>query len=265
VAFDQFVDAIRDDNFRPVTEQAAEIVNRRGVSAPKDSPEWNELCRALLRTHLEVYRVELKREQGNERATARTPLNPMLADAFQTGLAKPMPSPLHVERARQDGGAIIAPSRCKETVDGEWSLEEACDRFIAAHVSGAWTAKTETQHRATLDMLKRWAGPGTPLSEIDRRMVGDFKALIEKLPTTHGKRAADSGRSLQEVVAEAEAAGVERLAPKTVKRHLSALIGLFRFAKEHGRYDGDNPAAGFKFPRTRRPRDERPAWTPKAA
>jgi hypothetical protein len=93
VAFDQFVDAIRGDNFRPVTEQAAEMVNRLGVSASKDSPEWNELCRALLRTHLEVYRVELERARGDELATATTPLNPMLADAFQVGLTNPCRHP----------------------------------------------------------------------------------------------------------------------------------------------------------------------------
>jgi integrase len=283
VAFDQFVEAIGEDNFRPVTAQAAEIVARLGVSAPKDSPEWNELCRALLRTHLEVYRVELKRVRGDELATAKTPLNPMLADAFQDGGAiiarghagLTSPAPLRVDRARQDGGAIIAPSRGRKTEDGEWSLEEACDRFIAAHVNGAsnlngsmqrdaaWTPKTEAQHRATLDMFKRWAEPGTPLSEIDRRTVGDFKALIERLPTMHGKRAADKDRSLQSIVEEAERAGEERLSPTTIQRHLSALIGLFRYAKEHGRYTADNPASGFRFPRTRRPRDERPAWTPK--
>jgi integrase len=263
VAFDDFADAIREDNFRPVTGQAAEMVNRLGVSAPKGSPEWNELCRALLRTHLEVYRVELERVRGDELATARTPMNPMLADAFQVGLTKPMPSPLRVDRVR------------RETVNGEWSLEEACDKFIAAHCNGAsnlngsmqrdaaWTAKTETQHRASLSMFQQFAGAGTPLSEIDRRMVGDFKALIEKLPTTHGKRAADRGRSLESIVEEAEKAGSERLSSTTIQRHLSALIGLFRYAKEHGRYQADNPATGFRFPRTRRPRDERPAWTPK--
>jgi hypothetical protein len=152
VAFDQFVEAIGEDNFRPVTAQAAEMVARLGVSAPKDSPEWNELCRALLRTHLEVYRVELERVRGDELATARTPLNPMLADAFQTGLTRRMPI-TNGTGARQDGGAIIAPSRGKEAVDGEWSLEEACDRFIAAHVNGAWTAKTETKNRASLGMF----------------------------------------------------------------------------------------------------------------
>jgi integrase len=150
-----------------------------------------------------------------------------------------------------------------ETVEGEWSLEEACDRFIAAHV-GAWTAKTETKNRASLGMFKQFASvAGTPLTSIDRRVIGDFKALIEKLPTTHGKRAADRDRSLQSIVEEAERAGAERLAPTTIQGHLSALNGLFRYAKEHGRYTADNPASGFRFPRTRRPRDERPAWTPK--
>jgi hypothetical protein len=43
------------------------------------------------------------------------------------------PPPLRVDRPRH------------ENFDGEWSLEEDSDRFIAAHVNGAWTAKTETQ------------------------------------------------------------------------------------------------------------------------
>jgi integrase len=200
-----------------------------------------------------VYRVEAERHRGDVLATVRLPLNPMLADAFQTGLTRYMPSPLRLDRARQ------------EAVNGEWSLEEACDKFIVAHCNGvgAWTPKTETQHRASLSMFKQFAGAGTPLSAIDRRSVGDFKALIERLPITHGKRAGDKDRSLQNIVEEAERAGTARLSPKTIQRHLSALVGLFRYAKEHGRYDADNPATGFRFPRTRRPRDERPAWTPK--
>jgi integrase len=79
----------------------------------------------------------------------------------------------------------------------------------------------------------------------------------------HGKRVGDKDRSLQRIVEYAEKCGAERLSASTVQRHLSALNGLFRYAKEHGRYTADNPASGFRFPRTRRPRDERPAWTPK--
>jgi integrase len=118
-------------------------------------------------------------------------------------------------------------------------------------------------HMRSLDMFKRWAAPGMALSEIDRRMVADFKALIEQLPITHGKGGGDRDRSLPRIIEEAERSGAPRLSAITVKRHLSALNGLFRYAKEHGRYHADNPAAGFRFPRTRRPRDERPAWTPK--
>jgi integrase len=250
---DDFEEALGEDNFRGVCVEAEEIISRLGVVTPKESAEWRELCQALLYTHAEVYRVEAERHRGDALAVARTPLNPMLADAFQTGLTKPMPSPLRADRARH------------ETVDSEWSLEEACDKFIAAHCNGigVWTPKTETQHRASLSMFKQFAGAGTPLSAIDRRSVGDFKALIERLPITHGKRAGDKDRSLQNIVEEAERAGTARLSSKTIQRHLSALIGLFRYAKEHGRYHADNPAAGFRFPRTRRPRDERPAWTPK--
>jgi integrase len=111
-------------------------------------------------------------------------------------------------------------------------------------------------------MFTRWIGPGTPIREIDRRTVADFKALIEKLPVTHGKRASDKDRSLQRIVEEVEP-GAERLSSATIQRHITVLNGLFRYSKEHGRYTADNPASGFRFPRTKRPRDERPAWTPK--
>jgi integrase len=245
---DDFQEALREDDFDVVGVEAEEIISRLGVLAPGGSAEWRELCQALLHTHAEVYRVEAERHRGDVLATARMPLNPMLVDAF---LTRHLPSLSAAIVARHGDGS------------DEWSLEEACGRFIAAHVNGAWTAKTETQHRATLSMFKQFAGAGTPLSEIDRRMVGDFKALIEKLPTTHGKRVADRDRLLQSIVEEAEKVGATRLSPTTIQRHLSALIGLFRYAKEHGRYDADNPATGFRFPRTRRPRDERPAWSTK--
>jgi integrase len=160
--------------------------------------------------------------------------------------------------------SLVGDRGWHETAGGEWSLEEACEKFIAAHAKGAWTATTETQRRgSTLDMFKRWVAPGMALSEIDRRAVGDFKALIEKLPTMYGKRAGDKDRSLESVVEEAETNGAARLSTTTIQKHLTTLTGLFRYAKEHGRFHGDNPASGFRFPRTRRPRDERPAWSPK--
>jgi integrase len=248
---DDFEEALREDDFAAVCVEAEEIISRLGVVAPAGSAEWRELCQALLHTHSEVYRVEAERHRGDVLATARTPLNPMLADAFQSGLTRNMPS------------TVAANGKRHEAVSGGWSLEEACDKFITARCNGAWTPKTETQHRASLSMFKQFAGAGTPLGAIDRRIVADFKALIERLPITHGKRAGDKDRSLQNIVEEAETAGTARLSSKTIQRHLSALIGLFRYAKEHGRYEADNPATGFRFPRTRRPRDERPAWTPK--
>jgi hypothetical protein len=94
------------------------------------------------------------------------------------------------------------------------------------------------------------------LSAIDRRMVGDFKALIEKLPGTHGKRAADRDRSLQRIVEEAEKEGAERLGAATMQRHLSTLNGLFRYAKEHGRQEGDHPDTGIQITSSRPTRNE---------
>jgi len=148
---DDFEEALREDDFDAVCVEAEEIISRLGVVASEGSAEWRELCQALLHTHAEVYRVEAERHRGDVLAIARTPLNPMLADAFQTGLTRHMPS------------TVAANGKRHEAVNGEWSLEEACDKFIAAHSNGAWTAKTETQHRAILSMFKQFAGAGSPI------------------------------------------------------------------------------------------------------
>jgi hypothetical protein len=51
-----------------------------------------------------------------------------------------------------------------------------------------------------------------------------------------------------------------RLTMKTVKRHLSALGGFFAHVKQHGQFEGENPAYGFQFPTKGRSNSKRRAW-----
>jgi hypothetical protein len=48
-------------------------------------------------------------------------------------------------KSAADGKRQVAHS---ETEGDEWDLEEACDKFIAAHAEAAWTAKTEVRQPA---------------------------------------------------------------------------------------------------------------------
>jgi hypothetical protein len=72
---------------------------------------------------------------------------------------------------------------------------------------------------------------------VDRYTRGDITnvlATLRRLPKTYGKSPEDRNRSLAEIIAEAEADGAERLTDKTVKRHLTALSQLFKFAWDGG-------------------------------
>jgi hypothetical protein len=69
-------------------------------------------------------------------------------------LTKPMPS------------TIAANGKRHDTVSDGWSLEEACDKFIAAHAKGAWTAKTETQRPIERDRSANGRGLQGPGREI---------------------------------------------------------------------------------------------------
>jgi hypothetical protein len=65
------------------------------------------------------------------------------------------------------------------------TLSAEIDRYLAtrkaameAKAQGAWTAKTEQQHSASLAMFREFIGAETPLRDIGRRYVGDFKMLV---------------------------------------------------------------------------------------
>ena len=248
VSLDRFTDALNEDNFAPVREEAVGIVLRLGVTAPEGSEQWVELCRVLLRAHAEAYRVELARHCGDAAASMRLPLNPNLVGAFEGEVRL---APVRAPRQRSMP-AVEA---------GGWTLADAIERYLGAREgTEAWTAKTAHQHRDSVEMFEEVVGGEMPIAAIARQHVADFKALIEQLPTTRGKAAADRNRTLEEIVASCPG-GAPRISHKTVKRHLSALSGLFAWTKENGRYEADNPARGFRFVRTRRPRDERPSWS----
>jgi integrase len=237
-----------DDAFSRVRSVATEIIARLGVTAPEGGAAYRELCRGLLVAHAEAYRVELRRFEGNQFEGPKLPINPALIDPLE-----PQKGAVVFRRRRPAGNGE----------DTDLSLPDAIELYVT-HMgrSDAWTPKTKMQTEASLRMFAAFIGD-IPLSDVKRADVAAFKDTLHDLPALYGKSNAMKGRGIRELAEEAKSKGLPTLTMKTVKRHVSALIGLFSWAKSEGKYEGENPAAGFKFPRSKRPNEERPAWTEK--
>ncbi len=103
--------------------------------------------------------------------------------------------------------------------------------------------RRETKEKATLQVIGQERGTlrrfvevcgDRPIDAFNRGDVTRFLETLGKLPATYGKSKADKDRSLEAIIAEADTTGAERLKEKTLKRHLTALTALFRYARDEG-------------------------------
>lgn len=150
-----------------------------------------------------------------------------------------------------------APARplASELVEPYFERRERLDRA---------THQVMGQERGTLRRFLEVCGD-RPVDCYGRGDVKDFLDTLRRLPKTYGKSSKrDNGRTLAEIIAEADAKAAERLTDKTVKRHLSALSQFFRLAMDGGHVTNaqrQELVEGHRFREERGARNQRDAWT----
>ena len=218
-----------------VEEAAASLLRQHGL--PGDTLQ--ALAAGLIEAAIRKWEVAERRTLGTE------PL--VFSDAALPPPSSP-PAPLPATPK--------APARplASSFVDAFFTRRQDVDR--ATHgVMG--------QDRGTLRRFLEACGDRA-MDTYTRADITGFLDTLRKLPNTYGKSPKDKGRSIAEIIAEADAKGAERLADKTVKRHLSALAQFFRFAVDAGQLTNaarvelvDN----HRFREERAAKDQRDAWT----
>ena len=144
--------------------------------------------------------------------------------------------------------------------DSGVSFSEFAKSYVEfATTEHGWTGQTKLQSEKTFSMFLEWSGD-KPLKGYARRDTGAFFEMLRKLPAMYGKDKQWRGLTLKEIIEASKEADVARLSMKTVKRHFSALGGLFSQAVRVGQYDAANPAHGFDFPMKGRANAGRLMW-----
>lgn len=141
-------------------------------------------------------------------------------------------------------------------------------RTTREHVG--YSAQTAAQARATFRLWVELMGD-PPVSQVTGREAGEFRALLLRLPASHGKNVGGRGKERPEPVpalraielADArEAAGtdVPRLSMKTTRRHFSTMQQLWKHLLQR-QHVNTNAFSGFSFPGTKAKRSLRDDWS----
>ncbi len=118
------------------------------------------------------------------------------------------------------------------------------------------------QERSTVRRFIEACGD-RPAADYGRVDISNFLGLLRRLPATYGKSPRDKEITLEVLIARADATQAERLTDKTVKRHLSTLSQVFKFAVDMGHLTVAARAElveDHRFRTDRSARDQRDAW-----
>jgi integrase len=113
--------------------------------------------------------------------------------------------------------------------------------------TASWRGQTLAQNQTTYRMFLDHCGDKL-VTEYGKRDTSSFFDVLRRLPSLYSKSSEWRGLTLAEIAEKTDGQALPRLAMKTIKRHFSALGGLFDHLRRRGDYVAENPAHGFSFP-----------------
>jgi len=219
----------------------ADLLGREGITADLDPLVRAKLQQGILRASCDVAEAMRKRFEGNY---CHEPQDALLAAPLATAFVDPAPLPGPSEALNPSAGTLFS-------VRGE-EFRKARNR------RGVWDAQTTLQARKTYQVFAELCGD-RPIGGYVREDAVRFKNLLCDLPANYAKAAKYKGMAATEI-ADAAGQGEERLSPRTIQRHLSAMSALWNDAVEQAETPS-NIFKGFRLPSSKRPQEQRAMWS----
>ncbi|RUX23414.1 site-specific integrase [Mesorhizobium sp. M2A.F.Ca.ET.037.01.1.1] len=246
-------DALRKNDFEKANP-AAQVVMARSKLAEGDlgPGEYNQIRQAILRASIDIISELRARQDGDFN---HDPRDRLLKDALGGASATPvLPS--------QAAAPLAVPS--PPVASGGPNFSEIAEAFRCDQIAvKIWDQQTAGQAKASYRLFAEICGD-KPLAQYARGDADEFRKKIQRLPWDYSKAPAYRNRSVDEIlkVAESQAKtrNVQPITQRTVKRHFSALSGLWGSALSAGTVS-QNIFSGFRFGSAKKATEQRDAWT----
>ncbi len=179
---------------RQIQGLADALIADAGLTVDRDSDEYRRFCLRLYRAQQEAARAELRALQGD-------------LGAFP---------------------ALSAGAKATRPISAGPTLSEALTRYRAFKAAqGAWTAKSAQIHEALLQELVEIVGD-KPLASLTKSDLLGYYEALPKLPSNAAKKW--PGLDARAVLQSTAALTVDRLAPKSINKRLSAVKAFLGWA-----------------------------------
>jgi|GEM_PF-4729918 len=203
------LDAFESDAWEAMAIQADWLCEENGWLLSYGEPDFELLCRTMLRARLQCYRDELRRLEG------KMSVDPDVDPLFAAN--PPLPGPV----AR--------------------TLGQLIDKFNEVREEG-WSASTRKNYIIITRVLEDICGRQTPVKDIDRDFCRNVRAILTDLPANYQKFPSTKGKPIGDAIEIGAAMNLPKISPATVKSHLNKLGAIVRFGRDEGWIVG-NPMA----------------------
>jgi integrase len=196
---------------------------------PTPDDRWDERARKALRR----CGVEPAPEMVAHLAEALLDAHVDAAEAVLEGREPPVPEP---------GGRREAAGT-RATTGDTLKVSEAGERYVAERTRDAKAAlsqQTAAQARTTFRLFAEFTGD-VRLDAVMRRDASEFLDALAMLHRHYGRQPGAAGLPLKNLLKRYPAGDGEGLSNRTLNRHLSALSGLWRWARRRGHLPDDRP------------------------
>ncbi len=224
------IDDLRERNYRQHKNRLPELIDVEGLT----KGQQDEAVRMLLQAEIELMDTLIR-----------------LVGSGELIIPKSLQSSTE---------ANVLPNTQVSTLGSPEKLSQRLPRYIE-YMSNevGWSGQTLSQNTMTLKQFISVCGDKA-IQEYQRKDVLKFYDILYALPALWSKKPEWADKSLIQIAQETKGGDHKRLAPRTVKRHLTALSKLFDLLIKREEFHGANPASNFEFPSKGRPPAKRKAW-----
>ncbi|MBZ9694883.1 site-specific integrase [Mesorhizobium sp. CO1-1-9] len=246
-------DALRKNDFEKANPAAQVVMARSNLAEGDLGPgEYNQIRQAILRASIDIISELRARQDGDFN---HDPRDKLLKDALSGA------NVAHVPPSRT---AIPSASPSAPLASSGPKFSEIAEAFRSDQIAvKIWDQQTAGQARATYRLFPEVCGDKL-LQDYTRGDADEFRKKLQRLPWDYSKAPAYRNRSVDEILKVAESQAKTRdirpITQRTVKRHFSALSGLWGSALSAGTVS-QNIFSGFRFGSAKKVTEQRDAWT----
>jgi len=225
-----FQTALSDGKYDIVQNDIDDIAITNNITIEKDTLEYKELSRELIKAKIKILEIDSKRAKGDYTLYEQFVKNQTI------------------------------PSNIEDTTT-KYTLKPLIDDFIDEYkISNNWTADTLNEYTNSLNLLIDYFSDNEDINNISHKDLINFRNLLLNLPSNRFKYKELQDKSLLELTSLKNKTKYKPISTTTLNKYLSRISSFFEHLVTNS-FISNNPATKLRLTKTTKENKDRDAYT----